>query len=842
MEFNVDTAWERGRRIVDVFHLANQMDCTQCKGLLDLRRTRRETRVGLASVLDILCSCGKVNRVDTDRKVKTEDEVDDYLVNTLISSSKYLLKMAPADFQNFLDMFCIPVTLPFNAVTNSSTPSPAAASVTPSDISDTPTVTVKREDTHCDGDMTTSDSASDVPVSFSVTVSEVPVGVSASGKMVPAQPVVRKKYKKMDKSGSKRKHLKKRSAQDVPLEEMIQTFTVAAANDEPGGSQSDSTSHEKRFQCRACDEEFRSELEAYSHVGRHTGSPYLRCFRCGMEFKGKLRSCNINNLEVHLNKSDGVRPYVCEVCTKTYQSSRQLRQHMSEVHNYIRGAPAPQDSSLSCQECSFRTHSQARLTIHRRNHTKQQELTCNICGLILGEPASLKTHMKRRHAEGADENTFACELCEKRFRIRNDLVRHLRVHSKEDSAMQSGDSGSDPRHHSNHQHMSLSESAENSVESSENEAAERGESIMDTQNNDRDRDPVVKNEDNHCNGDMTTSVSDMMTSDRVSDIQVVAGDSDVPVTVSVIGKTVPAQSVVRKQCEKMDKSGSKQKYSRKRFARDVPLEEMIQTCPVAAASDEPGGSQSDSCKKQFQCRECDKRFTLELEAYCHVRRHTRSVHLRCFRCGVEFKSKTRTTNVYNLEVHLNQHDGVRPYVCELCAKTFQSSRQYSQHKKEVHNYVHGAPPSQDSSLSCEQCSFKTHSQVRLKVHRKIHTTQREHICDVCGTILSCRVNLKHHKERMHDKRADEYRFACELCEKRYRVSEDLWKHQSEHKKGDVRAYQCQFCPKAFKTKTHLNIHERIHTGKKPYQCQLCDAAFVQNTSLKWHMKKHGVVK
>ncbi|XP_070199755.1 zinc finger protein 721-like [Littorina saxatilis] len=1301
MEFYVDTAWKRGRRIVDVFHLANQMDCTQCKGLLDLRRTRRETRVGLASVLDILCSCGNVNRIHTDRRVKNEDEIDDYLVNTLILSSKsnYMLKIAQADLQSFLDIFCIPVTLPFNAVTDSSTPSPAAASVTPSDISDRQTVTatpgdtqsgvfssnprhlhsddkqmspsermenvvessehemsergeslvsvntessreltltsqsetsndfpeeylqllkpellhleennsfrrgsqlatelcenaegvklkvdqhgecpvknlptlafkssvplvgnerdshpaIKSEDTHCNGDVTKSvsdmmTSDSDRDEHISVSISDVPVAVGACEKMVPAQPVVRKKYNERNKSGSKLNYLTKRYAQDVPLEDMIGTCPVAEAIDEPGGSQSDGSKKRFDFECRVCDELFTSELEAYCHVSRHTGSHYLRCFRCGMEFKGKDRTSNTNNLEVHLNKHDDVRPYVCEVCAKTYQSFRQHKQHMSYVHNYVRGAPAPQDSSLSCQECSFRATSHAKLTIHHWNHKKQRDRTCNICGAILSTQASLKHHKRRRHAKGADdEYTFACELCEKRFQVRKNLMKHLRVHSKEDGAMQSGDSSGDPSHHSNHQHMSLSERAENLVDSSEHEAEGRGESITNAQNSHRltltsqtetsndlpeeyfqglkpkllylvendcfgqdsqhatecsenaqvvtvpqHVESPVKREDDHRNGDMTTFFSDVMTSDSVRDVHVPVSIIDVSVAVSDSGKMVPAQSVVGKKLKRIDKPGSKLKYLsirdaqdvpleemiqtfpvaaasdepggsqsdgsqkrfecrvcdelftseleaychvsrhtgspylrcfrcgmefkgkirmnntnnlevhlnkhddvrpyvcelcaktyqssrqhyqhmsfmhnyvggapapqdsslscqqcsfratsrtkltihrrkhiqqlkrtcnicgailstpaslkhhkkrrhaeganeynedmqsgdsssdprhhsnhqqmslsergenlvenseneaaergesivnaqnsecfRKHFAQDVPLEEMIQTCPVAAASDEPGGSQRDISEKQFRCRECGRRFTSELEAYCHVRCHTGSPYLRCFRCGMDFKGKWHRGNIHNLEAHLNRHDNLRPYICEVCAKTFQSSRQLKQHMTEVHNYVGGAPPSQDSSFSCQQCSFKTHSKARLRIHSRIHTTQRERICDVCGAILSSPVSLKHHKERLHETSADDYSFACELCEKRFRIRSSLLSHLRWHKKGDVRAYQCQFCPKAFKKTTHLNIHERIHTGKKPHKCQLCEAAFVQKSSLDWHMKKHWAIK
>ncbi|KAK7098761.1 uncharacterized protein [Littorina saxatilis] len=648
MEFNVDRAWKKGRRIVDVFHLANQMDCTQCKGLLDLRRTRRETRVGLASVLDILCSCGNVNRVHTDRRFKTENRDDAYVVNTLISSSKYLqmLKMAPADLQHFLDMFCIPVTLPINAVTNSSTPSPAAASMTPSD---------------------------------------------GSGK----KPVT------------------------------------------PGGIQSGVSSSDPRHHSN------QSQVSSLSE-----------------------RAENI-----------------------VASSERTVSQKGESMLN----APNAPEVTLTSQS--------------KTSNDLPQEY------FQVLKPELLHLELEENDCFGHDSDSkYATELSQN--------AQNVQVNQHEERPVKSL------------QTLAIKSSAHPGCE-------------------ERDGHPVLKNksEDTHCNGDMTTSVSDMMPSDTsvtVRDVSVSFGGSDVPVSVSVSDvpvsvKTTPTQLAFWKMYKKSCK------WQRYKMAKDMPLEGMIQTFPVAAANDEPGGSQSTSCndstpKKRFQCRACNKRFKSELKAYAHVTCHTGSPYLRCFRCGKEFNGIRRHCNIAVLEGHLNQHDNVRPFVCEVCANTFQSARQHSQHMKEVHNYRGGAPVPQDSSLSCQQCSFRATSRSKLTAHSKVHTTKRQRICDVCGLILSSQISLRSHKNRRHDKRADEYHMACHLCEKRFRVREDLRCHLRWHKKGDVRGYQCEFCPKAFKTKKHLNTHERIHTGEKPFKCQLCEAAFVQKTSLDWHMKKHGAVK
>lgn len=64
VEFPVD-----GRRIIHVSHLASQMYCEACSGVLELKNIRKEVRYGLASIFDIQCSrpsCQHISKLTTD--------------------------------------------------------------------------------------------------------------------------------------------------------------------------------------------------------------------------------------------------------------------------------------------------------------------------------------------------------------------------------------------------------------------------------------------------------------------------------------------------------------------------------------------------------------------------------------------------------------------------------------------------------------------------------------------------------------------------------------------------------------------------------------------------------
>ncbi|MED6246547.1 hypothetical protein ATANTOWER_019549 [Ataeniobius toweri] len=51
-------------------------------------------------------------------------------------------------------------------------------------------------------------------------------------------------------------------------------------------------------------------------------------------------------------------------------------------------------------------------------------------------------------------------------------------------------------------------------------------------------------------------------------------------------------------------------------------------------------------------------------------------------------------------------------------------------------------------------------------------------------------------------------------------------------------YICPFCGKSFDRVSHLQIHQRIHTGEKPYTCELCGKCFSQRSNLRTHQRTH----
>lgn len=281
--------------------------------------------------------------------------------------------------------------------------------------------------------------------------------------------------------------------------------------------------------------------------------------------------------------------------------------------------------------------------------------------------------------------------------------------------------------------------------------------------------------------------------------------------------------------------------------------------------------------KLYVCLKCDFCFT-HLEVY---QRHMSSIHPeeQEFKCDVceklfndlESLKEHANTEHKSKEEPLKENLDTINYNCHFCSykstnrSTLNShvSRKHSTSRKiaRMRNNTKNSAATQ-LELSCDICDFKCPNKRRLKEHLerkhaddykyecnecgkkfKVKGDMRLHVrfkhkegpivCDVCGKTCSNSNSLYVHQKWAHFKP----KFECEICHRRMVSQENLDQHiLLQHERRE--SFVCEECGKSFNENHRLKQHMMTHTGDRPYDCHVCGKAFARRTSFRQHLLIH----
>ena len=142
-------------------------------------------------------------------------------------------------------------------------------------------------------------------------------------------------------SGSYAANLKQGSAYSGPLHSMLsrtQTPSPSPSNPDSssnsttsssaGSSSSSNSNDQKTYKCDFCAKTFLFKSKYHEHLPVHTNARPFKCGMCSRTYKYKY------DLRVHLRTHMGIptKSTVCPFCTAKYDSNKQLRLHIKEVH------------------------------------------------------------------------------------------------------------------------------------------------------------------------------------------------------------------------------------------------------------------------------------------------------------------------------------------------------------------------------------------------------------------------------------------------------------------------------------------------------------------------------
>lgn len=132
-------------------------------------------------------------------------------------------------------------------------------------------------------------------------------------------------------------------------------------------------------------------------------------------------------------------------------------------------------------------------------------------------------------------------------------------------------------------------------------------------------------------------------------------------------------------------------------------------------------------RRKYLCVACGNQFCSKFGLTQHIRAiHDKEQRFQCTKCNRRFAHK------HNLKTHMNRHDGIRPYVCNVCTKAFYDSSTLNVHTKSVH--------SDTNAHVCNICSKGFNRNGNLKIHMvKTHHIQHP---KVQGSIQRVKVKVE----------------------------------------------------------------------------------------------------
>ncbi|XP_005871613.1 PREDICTED: zinc finger X-chromosomal protein isoform X1 [Myotis brandtii] len=226
-------------------------------------------------------------------------------------------------------------------------------------------------------------------------------------------------------------------------------------------------------------------------------------------------------------------------------------------------------------------------------------------------------------------------------------------------------------------------------------------------------------------------------------------------------------------------------------------------------------------EKPYQCQYCEYRSADSSNLKTHIKtKHNKETPFKCDICLLNF------SDIKEVQQHALIHQENKTHQCLYCEHKSSNSSDLKRHTISVHT--------KDYPHKCDMCDKGFHRPSELKKHVAAHKGEKMHQCRHCDFKIADPFVLSRHILSVHIK---DLPFRCKRCRKGFRQQSELKKHMKTHSGRKV--YQCEHCEYNTTDASGFKRHViSIHTKDYPHRCEYCQKGFRRPSEKNQHIMRH----